>query len=289
MEYSAMDYNAVAELTVMLRARASPRTLLKGFQVYLAAHVQPPINTLSAIVRFAGGNFIWDVEKAKGFLGLIALICAAVHSFPYSLKMCHGYEVLMMTNEYGIEFYGKSSSYFDWHYPFGTRARANIENKIIKEYKSMVRYECDYELIKRREQPRDFPTPRCDKLQSMESMLEQAFTRTKSHEVPDLESKVKNAAHRLENNCDRMSDIMNMMDRKDLFETKAKGRSDGKAKEKILVLIPEMTFVGVESRVLIPEMTFVGVESRVSNPETTFVGVESRVSSPEMTFVESKV
>ncbi|GJR65470.1 hypothetical protein Tco_0011535 [Tanacetum coccineum] len=145
----------------------------------------------------------------------VYLGCRESKGFPYSLKMCHGYEVLMMTNEYGIEFYGKSSSYFDWHYPFGTRARANIENKIIKEYKSMVRYECDYELIKRREQPRDFPTPRCDKLQSMESMLEQgsvpSFTRTKSHEVPDLESKVKNAAHRLENNCDRMSDIMNIM------------------------------------------------------------------------------
>ncbi|GJS11985.1 hypothetical protein Tco_0368781 [Tanacetum coccineum] len=60
-----------------------------------------------------------------------------------------------------------------------------------------------------------------------------------------------------------------MMDMKDLFETKAKGRSDGKAKEKILVLIPETTFVGVESRVLIPETTFVGVESRVLIPETT--------------------
>ncbi|GKE55673.1 hypothetical protein Tco_1494858, partial [Tanacetum coccineum] len=35
------------------------------------------------------------------------------------------------------------------------------------------------------------------------------------------------------------------------------------------VLIPETTFVGVESRVLIPETTFVGVESRVLIPETT--------------------
>nr|GEU78591.1 reverse transcriptase domain-containing protein [Tanacetum cinerariifolium] len=97
-----------------------------------------------------------------------------VHSFPDSLKMYHGYEVPMMTNEYGNEFYRKSSSYLDWHYPFGTRARADIEHKIIKEYMSMVRYECNSELIKRREQPRDFQTPRCDKLQSMESMLEQA-------------------------------------------------------------------------------------------------------------------
>ncbi|GJV24383.1 hypothetical protein Tco_1377078 [Tanacetum coccineum] len=59
----------------------------------------------------------------------------------------------------------------------------------------------------------------------------------------------------------------------------------------IRVLIPETTFVGVESRVRIPETTFVGVESRVLIPETTFVGVESRVLIPETTFVgvESRV
>ncbi|PWA44870.1 Acyl-CoA N-acyltransferase [Artemisia annua] len=49
----------------VLRARANPGTLLKGFEVCLAAHVQPPIDTLSAIVRSAGGNVIQDVEKAK--------------------------------------------------------------------------------------------------------------------------------------------------------------------------------------------------------------------------------
>ncbi|GJX07693.1 plant organelle RNA recognition domain-containing protein [Tanacetum coccineum] len=55
------------------------------------------------------------------------------------------------------------------------------------------------------------------------------------------------------------------------------------------VLIPETTFVGVESRVLIPEMTFVGVEYRVLIPETTFVGVESRVLIPETTVWDTLV
>ncbi|PWA80729.1 Acyl-CoA N-acyltransferase [Artemisia annua] len=54
-----------ARLFVVLRARANPGALLKGFEVWLAAHVQPPIDTLSAIVRSAGGNVICDVEKAK--------------------------------------------------------------------------------------------------------------------------------------------------------------------------------------------------------------------------------
>ncbi|GKD56620.1 hypothetical protein Tco_1290007 [Tanacetum coccineum] len=75
----------------------------------------------------------------------------------------------------------------------------------------------------------------------------------------------------------------------DLFETKAKGMSDGKAKEKILVLIPETTFVGVESRVLILETTFVGVEYMVLIPETTFVCVESRVLIPETTVWDTLV
>ncbi|GJX06075.1 RNA-directed DNA polymerase, eukaryota, reverse transcriptase zinc-binding domain protein, partial [Tanacetum coccineum] len=55
------------------------------------------------------------------------------------------------------------------------------------------------------------------------------------------------------------------------------------------VLIPETTFVGVESRVLIPEMTFVSVESRVLIPETTFVGVKSRVLIPETTVWDTLV
>ncbi|GJX43767.1 hypothetical protein Tco_0260443 [Tanacetum coccineum] len=56
-----------------------------------------------------------------------------------------------------------------------------------------------------------------------------------------------------------------------------------------LVLIPETTFVGVESSVLIPETTFVGVESRVLIPETTFVGAESRVLILEMTVWDTLV
>ncbi|KAI3514406.1 hypothetical protein L1887_12784 [Cichorium endivia] len=49
----------------VIKARANPGGLLKGFEVCLAAHVQPPVNTMSAIVRSAGGNVIGSVEKAK--------------------------------------------------------------------------------------------------------------------------------------------------------------------------------------------------------------------------------
>lgn len=40
----------------VLRAKASPRALLKGRNICLADHVQPQLSTLSAIVKSAGGN-----------------------------------------------------------------------------------------------------------------------------------------------------------------------------------------------------------------------------------------
>lgn len=42
--------------SAVVRARASPGALLKGLDIWLATNVQPPINTLSAIVKAAGGN-----------------------------------------------------------------------------------------------------------------------------------------------------------------------------------------------------------------------------------------
>ncbi|XP_076896307.1 uncharacterized protein LOC143549249 [Bidens hawaiensis] len=51
--------------STVLRARGNNGGFLNGYQVCLAAHVQPPINTLSAIVKSAGGNVIRKLEKVK--------------------------------------------------------------------------------------------------------------------------------------------------------------------------------------------------------------------------------
>lgn len=40
----------------ILRAKTNPQGLFKGYNVYIAAHVQPPARVLSTIVRSAGGN-----------------------------------------------------------------------------------------------------------------------------------------------------------------------------------------------------------------------------------------
>lgn len=85
---------------------------------------------------------------------------------PYSMEMHNEYQLPKMTTEYRIEFYVESSNEFDEKYPLGSHARADIENTITKDYIRMLRHDCHYEQ-QRRSRRRDFPTPQCDKLQSL--------------------------------------------------------------------------------------------------------------------------
>lgn len=40
----------------VLRAKARPRALLKGYDICISTNVQPPVEALSTIVSSAGGN-----------------------------------------------------------------------------------------------------------------------------------------------------------------------------------------------------------------------------------------
>ncbi|KAK8713381.1 hypothetical protein V6N13_148600 [Hibiscus sabdariffa] len=46
----------------VFRAKARPGALLKGYNFCIAAHVQPPVMTLSAIIKSAGGNIIRGLD-----------------------------------------------------------------------------------------------------------------------------------------------------------------------------------------------------------------------------------
>ena len=50
-----MKYRADLKEAVLI-ARTNPQALLKGYTICLTPHVQPSIDTLSAIVRSAGGQ-----------------------------------------------------------------------------------------------------------------------------------------------------------------------------------------------------------------------------------------
>lgn len=56
------DYTSKYKSTLgdaVMRARATPQSLLKGYSVCLGKHVQPPSNVLSIIIRSAGGHVSW--------------------------------------------------------------------------------------------------------------------------------------------------------------------------------------------------------------------------------------
>ncbi|KAL8489428.1 hypothetical protein ACS0TY_025364 [Phlomoides rotata] len=55
--------------SAVLRARARPGALLIGLDIWLATHVQPPSDTLSAIVESAGGNVI----QAKNMINNVSI------------------------------------------------------------------------------------------------------------------------------------------------------------------------------------------------------------------------
>ncbi|KAK4404810.1 hypothetical protein Sango_0849600 [Sesamum angolense] len=61
--------------SAVVRAKASPSALLKGLDIWLATHVHPPANTLSAIVKSAGGNVIRTQNEINDVSKTIFVAC----------------------------------------------------------------------------------------------------------------------------------------------------------------------------------------------------------------------
>ncbi|CAH9131726.1 unnamed protein product [Cuscuta epithymum] len=59
----------------VFRTRVHPQSLLDGYDICLAAHVQPPASMLSAIVKSAGGNVLGGLEKVKDVNRTIFVVC----------------------------------------------------------------------------------------------------------------------------------------------------------------------------------------------------------------------
>lgn len=76
---------------------------------------------------------------ANVYLGSLAFLSYnTLDTQYYSLEQTGNYQLPMMTKEHGIEFYVKSLIQFDWKYPLGTPARADIEKAIINDYVNKV-------------------------------------------------------------------------------------------------------------------------------------------------------
>ncbi|KAG8646596.1 hypothetical protein MANES_09G016500v8 [Manihot esculenta] len=59
----------------VLRAKARPRALLKGYDVCISTNVQPPVEALSTIVSSAGGNIISGLDKVNEASKTIFVAC----------------------------------------------------------------------------------------------------------------------------------------------------------------------------------------------------------------------
>ncbi|PHT80596.1 hypothetical protein T459_13611 [Capsicum annuum] len=59
----------------VLRAKAYPQALFKDYDICLAAHIHPPVGTLSSIVKSAGGNVICGLDQVKDESKTIFIAC----------------------------------------------------------------------------------------------------------------------------------------------------------------------------------------------------------------------
>lgn len=113
-----------------------------------------------------GSSFCIFALQIIPFL-LILLLAYLPFSEPeYVLHKTHRYQFPKTTEKYGVEFYVKSPE-FDESFPFGSPARANVEDSVIREYRFMLWRHCKIE-IQRRKWSKNLPTPHCNKLQSLE-------------------------------------------------------------------------------------------------------------------------
>ncbi|PWA46501.1 chaperone protein dnaJ 49 [Artemisia annua] len=93
----------------------------------------------------------------------------------YSLERKDEYQIPMMTKKYGIEFYVRSSDEFDTVYR--SFSRSSVEKRITIRYIQALYNDCRYEIgtskLLWRIRREDFPTPSCDKLDSMDIQIYQ--------------------------------------------------------------------------------------------------------------------
>lgn len=112
----------------------------------------------------AGLNFMLLLQLLP-FLIIILLAYMPFSEPDYSLHKNYAYQVPKTTEKYGVEFYVKSAA-FDKQYPLGSPARADIEDNVIKDYRTMLLRYCQVEL-QRRHWNKNMPTPHCNKLHNL--------------------------------------------------------------------------------------------------------------------------
>ncbi|CAD6272476.1 unnamed protein product [Miscanthus lutarioriparius] len=83
----------------------------------------------------------------------------------YSLQKTYYFPISKVTQNQGVE-YLVSKQDFDQRFPHGSQSRENLEQHVLKDYKSLLGRYCHVEL-QRCQWAKDYPTPHCDRLRSL--------------------------------------------------------------------------------------------------------------------------
>lgn len=112
-----------------------------------------------------GGPNVMLLLQLLPFFIIILLAYLPFSEPEYSLQRNYSYQFKKTIEKHGVDYFVKSSQ-FDESYPVGSPRRDEIENNVMKDYKHMLGRYCHMEM-QRRHWNKHFPTPHCDKLNSL--------------------------------------------------------------------------------------------------------------------------
>ncbi|KAJ1262566.1 hypothetical protein BS78_09G118700 [Paspalum vaginatum] len=96
---------------------------------------------------------------------IVSLAFIPVRRPEYSLQKTYYFPISKVTQKHGVEYF-VSKQDFDQQFPQGSHSRENLEQHVLKDFKSMLGRYCHVEL-QRRQWAKDYPTPHCDKLRGL--------------------------------------------------------------------------------------------------------------------------
>ena len=67
----------------VMRAKANPNSLLRGYHVCIAKHIHPSSNVLSIVIKSAGGNVSIMDHNTK--MSIQVLSCMSLYSYAYTV------------------------------------------------------------------------------------------------------------------------------------------------------------------------------------------------------------
>nr|CAD1828457.1 unnamed protein product [Ananas comosus var. bracteatus] len=106
-----------------------------------------------------------NVYRPRGMGGNEWIIIISIRHQEYSLQKSYNHRIPKVTEKHGVEYFVRKED-FEQRFPQGSSVRDNLENHVLRDYKSILGRYCHFEM-QRRQWAKNYPTPHCDKLRSL--------------------------------------------------------------------------------------------------------------------------